>query len=153
MKYLKRSIKYFCASCVLSAVLVTAMIACGFTDFDFSDSAPLWQHTVVLLAILALMAAIYPALTFTKRRVAGTLSPEGKAVVLNAFRKAGYEPAGEPEAGVWRFRYKSLGRRLRRLYDDEIVVTQEEGCLLLDGHRAELFRVLHHWDAYARYDA
>ena len=154
MQYVLRSAKYFCACCVLAAVLVAALLLLGWSRYGLDDGAAFRQQTALLVAMLAFMAALYPLLTFTKRRVRGDWSPEGQNVVLNAFRSAGYEPVGEPSGGAWHFRCKHFGRRLRRLFDDRITVTQEpDGWLLLDGPRTEVFRVLHHWNAGARQDA
>lgn len=148
MKYFLRSIKYFCACCVFAVVLIAGLMLCGWSRYGFDDGAELAGQFAVMALLFALLAALYPKLCFTRRRVAGDLSEQGVRIVRNAFRAAGYEPAGE-QAGVWRFRCKGFGRRLRRLFDDEIAVTQQPGWLTLEGHRTEVFRVLQHWDATA----
>ena len=150
MKYALRSIKYFGACSVLALVLVALMVAFGLADVRLDE----WQEDAprfaTLFGLLALLAALYPKLTFTRRRVKCDFSSAGKAVVRNAFRSAGYEPVAT-EGNCWRFRQRSFIRRLRRLFDDEITVAPaDEGWLTLEGHRAEVFRVLCHWDAGAR---
>lgn len=153
MNYLLRSVKYFCGCCVLAGVLIAALLLLGWSRYGLDDGQAFWQHAAALAGMLALLAALYPKLCFTQRRVKGRLDEAGRTVVLHAFRSAGYEPVAE-EAGLWRFRGKGFGRRLRRLFDDEIVVRQEsDGWLTLDGHRTEVFRVLHRWDAFARGEA
>ena len=148
MKHLLHAVKYFLACCLLAAVVVAGLMICGQSRFGFDDVPALAEHVGMMLACFAVASALYPKIGFTRRKVAGDLSDEGRATLLNAFAAAGYEPVGEA-AGVLRFRAKTFGRRLRRFFDDEITVTQEGQWLVLDGHRTEVFRVLHHWDAYA----
>ena len=149
--YLLRALKYFAFCCVLAVAIVAALLLLGLADVRFNQPRELAAGFGTIAAMLALMAALYPKLTFTRRRVKGDLSPEGELILLNAFRSAGFEPVGEATAEVWHFRAKQWNRRLRRFFDDEIIVTQEaDGWLQLDGHRTEVLRVLYHWDAFAR---
>lgn len=152
MTYLLRAIKYFLFCCVLASVVVAGLLLAGWSQYGFEDGSLFARQCLVMIGILAAIAAIYPKIGFTKRRVAGDLSAEGRATAMNAFAEAGYRLTSE-EQGVLRFRAKQLGRRLRRAFDDELTLTQEGGWLQIEGHRTEVFRVLHHWDAYARYEA
>ena len=148
MTYVLRAVKYFCACCLLAAAVVAGLMICGQSRFGFDDMPALAEHVGMMLACFAAVAALYPKIGFTRRKVAGDLSDEGRATLLHAFAEAGFEPVGEAE-GVLRFRAKSFARRLRTFFDDEIRVTQEGAWLVLDGHRTEVLRVLHRWDAYA----
>lgn len=154
MTYFIRCIKYFFATSVLAIALIVLMVLTGIAVFDFQETGYVLFHTprfVILFSALALVSAFYPKMTFTARHVAGNLGNEGKPIVINAFRSAGYELTEEKD-GVLTFRARSAFRRLRMLFDDGITIAQEGDSLRIEGHRNGVFRVLHHWDAYARYD-
>ncbi len=147
MNYLVRSLKFFCAASVLALLLIVAMVATGTAAASWND----WHRFAVLFGFLALFAALYPKLTFVARFVTCDLAKEGRPIALNAFHEAGYELIGEDAEGMT-FRPRSFGRRLRLLFDDEIRAVPQGGRLRIEGHRNGVYRVLYHWDAYARYD-
>ncbi len=147
MNYLVRSLKFFCAASVLALLLIVAMVATGTAAASWND----WHRFAVLFGILALFAALYPKLTFVARLVTCDFAKEGRPIALNAFREAGYELIGENAEGMT-FRPRSFGRRLRLLFDDEIRAVPQGDRLRIEGHRNGVYRVLYHWDAYARYD-
>lgn len=154
MTYFLRSLKYFVAMSLFAIVLIVLMVLTGLAAFDFDETSYVLFHTpqfAVLFGVLALFAAFYPKLVFTARYVAGDLGSEGKPIVLNAFHEVGYELVSEKE-GILTFRARSAFRRWRRLFDDGITIAQEGDRLRIEGHRAEVFRVLYHWDAYTAYE-
>ena len=148
MNYVVRSVKFFCAASVLALLLIVAMVATGMAADEWND----WHRFAMLFGLLALFAAGYPKLTFVARLVACDLANGGKHVALNAFNEAGYELVGEGPDGMV-FRPRKFGRRLRLLFDDEIRAVPQGDRLRIEGHRNGVYRVLQHWDAYARYDA
>lgn len=153
-KYLMLAVKYFCAMSVLALVLIALMIVTGISAFGFDETGYILFHTprfAVLFGALAVVAAFYPKMSFTARYVAGNLGEAGKPIVINAFRAAGYEPVAEQD-GTMTFRARSFLRKLRLFFDDEITIAQEGDRLRIEGHRLGVFRVLHHWDAYAQYE-
>ncbi|MCM1300391.1 MAG: hypothetical protein NC250_02890 [Alistipes senegalensis] len=148
MNYFVRSVKFFCAASVLALLLIVAMVATGMAAAEWND----WHRFAALFGMLALLAAVYPKLTFVARLVACDLAQEGKQTALDAFRKAGYELIGEAPDGTMTFRPRTFLHRLRMLFDDEIRAVPQGDRLRIEGHRNGVYRVLYRWDAYASYD-
>lgn len=152
--YLIRSVKYFFAMSILALALIALMVVTGMSAFDFNETGYILFHTprfAILFGVIAVVAAFYPKMSFTARHVTGSLDETGKPTVIDAFRTAGYEPIAEKE-GRLVFRPRNFFRRLRLLFDDTVTIAQEGDRLRIEGHRLGVFRVLHHWDAYAVYE-
>lgn len=151
--YLRKSVKYFVAVCVLCLALMALMIATGTSSLDWKETGYVMLHTprfAWMLAVVAVAAAFYPRFGFLSRRLSGSLDGEGRQAVKNAFRSAGYRVA-EEQPGRMRFRADSLWRRWMMLGEDAITVTPEGEGLRLEGNRRGMARVIYCWDAYARY--
>ena len=77
MKYIIRSLKYYCYLIVLLTLIILALVLTGFVEADLSQMFvngydSLWQIALIMLAF----AAIYPRFGFTKRTVHLYGSPE-----------------------------------------------------------------------------
>ena len=149
MTYLRRSVKYFCALCVLCAGLTALNLLSGHSALSLRQTLLVLLHTPrgpMLLGATAVLAALYPRIGFVSRRVEGNLG-QHREQVLRALRSAGFSLRSE-EQGVLRFRADTLLRRLALLGEDEIEVSQYGRWIVLGGPRRVVARVEYRLDSY-----
>lgn len=141
-RYLIRSLKYLVQLLVLLAVLFVAMaltktsrVAPG----ELFEAIFMTKRGAVLLAAVVLLAAFYPRFGFVRRTV-GIDWVCDRAKIVELFALCGYEPVSEsPDRVV--FRASTPLRKLTSLGEDAIVVTPEEGKIVLEGLRKEVVRI------------
>ncbi len=137
MKYFIRSIKFLVSLIVLYVAAVAIMSAVGASMLSARDTIFVMFQTTrgqLLVAAIIIWAAIYPKVGYIKRDVAADLNAD-KEQIVTAFVMSGYELVGESENEL-RFRAANIFRRLRLLFEDEVVVRRNaDGGVEFDGVR------------------
>lgn len=149
MKYFVRSLKYFCALCVLCIVLMGLMLMTGTSALSLDDTLYAMFHTdryLMLFTAIVVLAALYPRFGFVERKVEGDVE-ENREQIVNAFKSAGFSLRGE-EDGVMTFRADGPLRKLMLLGEDEIKVSQYGQWIQIDGIRRGVARVEYRLDSY-----
>lgn len=149
MKYLVRSVKYFCALCVLCIALMGLMLATGTSALSLDDTLYAMLHTdryLMLFAAIVVLSALYPRFGFVVRKVEGDVELN-REQILNAFRAAGFSLRSE-EDGVMTFRADNFMQKLMLLGEDEIKVSQYGQWITLDGIRRGVARVQYRLESY-----
>lgn len=148
-KYIIRSLKYFCALCVLCIALMGLMLMTGTSrltlDTVFYEMFHTGTYLKLLITIVALAAA-YPRFGFVVRKVEGDVE-ENREQIVNAFRSSGFSLRSE-EDGVMTFRADNFVQKLMLLGEDEIKVSQYGQWIVLDGIRRGVARVQYRLDSY-----
>lgn len=157
MKYLVRSVKYFCLLAVLYVAAMYLMYRTGTMAQPLADA--FWPTIRLqllgtargwtMLAAVLLLAAAYPRFGFTARRVEGDVE-QHRTQILNAMRVCGYEPVRE-EQGVLFFRGASLPKRASLLFEDELRVEQYGQWIEIAGNRRSAVRVAYRLEGYVEY--
>lgn len=148
-KYIIRSLKYFCALCVLCIVLMGLMLMTGTSALSLDDTLYAMFHTdryVMLFTAIVVLAAVYPKFGFVGRKVEGDME-ENREQIVNAFRSSGFSLRSE-EDGVMTFRADNFVQKLMLLGEDEIKVSQYGQWIVLDGIRRGVARVQYRLDSY-----
>jgi hypothetical protein len=143
MKYIIRSLKYFCYLIILLTLIILALVLTGFVEADLSkmfvngyDS--LWQIALVMLAF----AALYPRFGFSKRTAHVYGSPEEiRSDVLRVMEVLGYRLESEKE-GSWAFLRRSGVSRALKMWEDRITLTASAAGLEVEGLTRDLMRVV-----------
>ena len=143
MKYIIRSLKYFCYLIILLTLIILALVLTGFVEADLSkmfvngyDS--LWQIALVMLSF----AALYPRFGFSKRTAHVYGSPEEiRSDVLRVMEVLGYRLESEKE-GSWAFLRRSGVSRALKMWEDRITLTASAAGLEVEGLTRDLMRVV-----------
>lgn len=143
MKYLIRSLKYYCYLIILLALIILALVLTGFVEADLSkmfvngyDS--LWQIALIMLVF----ALIYPRFGFSKRTAHLYGSPEElRPDVMRVMETLGYSLEGDKDGG-WSFRRRSGLSRALKMWEDRITLTTDGAGLEVDGLTRDLARVV-----------
>lgn len=148
MKYIIRSLKYFCYLVIILALILVALVLTGFVEADLSkmfihgyDS--LWQMALIMLAF----ALIYPRFGFSKRLARISGSPEElRPDILRVMEVLGYRLESEKE-GTFCFRRRSGLSRALKMWEDRITVSPSAGGFEVEGLTRDLTRVVSALDA------
>jgi hypothetical protein len=143
MKYLIRSVKYFCYLIILLALIILALVLTGFVEADLSkmfvngyDS--LWQIALIMLVF----ALIYPRFGFSKRTAHLFGSPEElRSDVVKTMERLGYRLEGERDGG-WSFLRRSGFSRALKMWEDRITMTTGGAGLEVEGLTRDLARIV-----------
>ena len=143
MKYIIRSLKYFCYLIVLLTVIILALVLTGFVEADLSkmfvngyDS--LWQIALIMLVF----AIIYPRFGFSKRTAHLYGSPEEqRPVIVRVMENLGYRLEGEQD-GAYAFRRRSGLSRALKMWEDRITVAPSGAGLEIEGLTRDLTRIV-----------
>ncbi|MDE5622836.1 MAG: hypothetical protein K2I59_07650 [Alistipes sp.] len=149
MRYFIRSLKYFCALCVLLAVLIAFNLNTGIASLSLKETLYVMFHTprgAMLPAAVVLLAALYPKFGFIARRIEGDTAKH-RTQIVNAMLASGYSLRSETD-GVLHFRTDSPVQRAAMLFDDEVTARQEGSCILLAGNRRGVARAAYRLDSY-----
>ena len=144
MKYLIRSLKYLLYFLVIFFIIVGLLFLWQYTKNTDITFAGLFREGSLpeLVIFFLLVAAIYPALGFVKRKFhlngdyakyAGTIE--------NTHKDAGYEIGSKDDEKVV-FRHRKAITRLTRMYEDAIVFDLREDPIVVDGLRKDVDRIL-----------
>ncbi len=143
MKYIIRSLKYYCYLMILLTLIILALVLTGFVEADLSkmfvngyDS--LWQIALIMLGF----AAIYPRFGFSKRTAHLYGSPEEiRPDVLRVMEVLGYRLENEKD-GTWSFLRRSGVSRALKMWEDRIMLTPSGAGLEVEGLTRDLARVV-----------
>ena len=143
MKYIVRSLKYFCYLILILALIIVILVTTGFVEADLSkmfvngyDS--LWQIAIIMFVF----AVIYPRFGFSSRRVHLYGSPEElRPDVVRVMENLGYRLEKEQD-GTWSFlRRWGLSRALK-MWEDRITVSTSGAGLEVEGLTRDLPRIV-----------
>ena len=143
MKYVIRSLKYYCYLLLLLAVIILALVLTGFVEADLSkmfvngyDS--LWQIAIIML----IFAVIYPRFGFSRRTAHLYGSPEElRADIVRAMENLGYKLESEQD-GAYAFRRRSGLSRALKMWEDRITIAPSGAGLEVEGLTRDLARVV-----------
>ena len=133
MKYFIRSLKYFCALCVLCAAIMYLNRMAGTARLTVTETLYVMFHTprgMMLPAVILLLAAFYPKFGFVVRQVEGNISLRSE------------------HDGVLVFRADNWGRKLMMLGEDELIVSQYGQWIRIEGIRRGVARVQYRLDSF-----
>lgn len=144
-----RSVKYFFIFIVLVSIFVCILVlltpnhtyehifATSPEDRALFKYGSWWQ----MLVIFALIAAIYPGLTFVKKEVMikGDFE-DHRDKIMKEFEQAGYVKTDEDEEKLT-FRIRNKFTRFMRAYEDAVTITKGEAPLILSGNRKDILRL------------
>ncbi|WP_417016077.1 hypothetical protein [Alistipes sp.] len=149
MKYFFRSLKYFCALCVLCVAIMYLNRLAGTARLTIGETFQVMFHTprgMMLPAVIVLLAAFYPKFGFVTRQVEGDIA-ENRDQILNAFRSEGFSLRNE-EQEVMTFRADNWIRKILMLGEDELKVSQYGQWIRIEGNRRGVARVQYRLDSY-----
>ncbi len=154
MKYIIRSLKYYCYLILLLTLIILALVLTGFVEADLSkmfingyDS--LWQIALIMLAF----AALYPRFGFSKRTAHVYGAPEEiRADVVRVMETLGYRLEAEKD-GAWSFLRRSGLSRALKMWEDRITLTPSGAGLEVEGLTRDLVRVVSGLETIQRQDA
>ena len=143
MKYIIRSLKYFCYLIILLTLIILALVLTGFVEADLSkmfvngyDS--LWQIALIMLAF----ALIYPRFGFSKRTAHLYGSPEElRPDVMKVMEGLGYALESEQD-GTFSFRRRSGLSRALKMWEDRITLSPTGAGLEVEGLTRDLARIV-----------
>ena len=148
MKYFIRSLKYFCALCVLCAAIMFLNRVAGTARLSVPETLYVMFHTprgMMLPVVILLLAAFYPKFGFVVRQVEGDID-ENRQQILNAFRSEGFSLRSERN-GVLIFRADNGWKKLMMLGEDELIVSQYGQWIRIEGIRRGVARVQYRLDS------
>lgn len=95
-----------------------------------------------LIIFFVAAAAIYPYLSFIKRRIHlnGNFA-DHRSIIVEAFRELGYIIEEETDNKI-DFRMERSADRVTRFFEDRITVTKKDNPLVLSGYRRDLDRLV-----------
>ena len=149
MKYFIRSLKYFCALCVLCVAIMWLNRLAGTAKLTFEETFFVMFHSprgMLLPAVIVLLAAFYPKFGFIVRQVEGDVE-QNREQIVNAFRSEGFSLRGEQD-GEMTFRADNPLKKLSLLWEDEIKVSQYGQWIRIEGIRRGVARVQYRLDSY-----
>ena len=143
MKYIIRSLKYYCYLMILLTLIILALVLTGFVEADLSkmfingyDS--LWQIALIMLVF----ALLYPRLGYGTRTAHIFGSPkELRGDVVPVMERLGYRLEKEDGTG-WTFRRRSPVSRALKMWEDRITLTPSGAGLEVEGLTRDLARVV-----------
>ena len=148
-KYLIRSLKYFCALCVLCVAIMFLNRITGTARLTVSETLYVMFHTprgMLLPGAIILLAALYPKFGFVVRQVEGDIA-ENREQILNAFRSEGFSLRSQTDDAMV-FRADNWSKKLLMLGEDEIKVSQYGQWIRIEGIRRGVARVQYRLDSY-----
>lgn len=145
MKYLIRSVKYFCAFCVIYlAVIWLSLKTTRGMDVSVMDYVLATLQTTkgqLLMVAVVVLSAFYPRFGFMTRRIECDIEEERDSL-MQAMALAGYSLKSESSEEMI-FRANSILDRIVMLFEDEIRVTQYGQWACLTGNRRAVAKVMY----------
>ena len=144
MKYIIRSLKYLVYFFALFVVMVAIIWLLSPEKSQGLSVTSLFKEGAMpkLALFFVIVAAIYPALAFIKRKLYLSNSfAEDRNVIFGALENMGYKLESE-EPGKTTFRLASATMRFSRMWEDRITIRTEENPVIVEGYRRDLDRVI-----------
>ena len=144
MTHLRRAVKYFIQILIIFLLIVGVLMLIGYVPKDvnlaFRNG---WSSIAFILAIFAVMSAVYPFFGYGKRKIRLSGDPAAYWADIDAAMEArGYQKAGELPEGGRKYQLKSVTGRIARLWEDSISITPELGGFQAEGLIRDLARVV-----------
>ena len=150
MRYLIRSVKFLVSLLVMYVVAVWLMSILGASMLSLRDTIFVMFQTLrgqLLVAAIIVWVAIYPKVGYVKRECSADFDAD-KEQITTAFVVSGYELVAQDENEV-RYRASNIFRRLRLLFEDEVVVRRvESGNIEIEGVRRTVALVMMRLNGY-----
>lgn len=140
--YLRRALKYLLWLAVLLAAIFALMRLTGTGRMAPGDELRVifgTQRGLLMVAVIVLLAALYPRFGFVRRFVPADLGRD-REVIVKVMERSGYRVDREVP-GEMVFVADSAWGKVRTLWEDRIVVTQQSGGIVMDGIRKEVVRI------------
>lgn len=144
MQYLRRAVKFLIEFMIIFFV-ITGLV--WFLTIRKGGEVPYSQifaegAVPKLVIFFVAAAAIYPYLSFIKRRIHlnGTFA-DYRSIIVEAFRELGYIIEEENDRKI-DFRMERSADRVTRFFEDRITVSKTENPIVLSGYRRDLERLV-----------
>lgn len=144
MKYFIRSCKYVVYFALLFCVMVGLIWLLSPEKTQGLPVTALFKEGSLksILIMFACISAIYPSLSFKKRTVPFEEDRDAfRTRLIEVLDNFGMEIESE-EGDTISFRMKSRPMRVSRMWEDRITVRFQEGCIVMDGYRRDVDRVV-----------
>ncbi|MBR5042790.1 MAG: hypothetical protein IKX67_06085 [Bacteroidales bacterium] len=144
MRYFIRSVKYFVQLMVILTIVIAVLVLAKVVDSDISKIFvngynSLWQ----IALLMAAFAAIYPRFGYVRRQAVVPGPDEETGPVLQRVMEThGYVEEAPGKEGERRFRKKSVGDRITRLWEDRITVNRVALGYELEGIGRDVVRLV-----------
>lgn len=154
MKYVVRSLKYFCYLMLFLVLIILVLVLIGFVEADLSQMFvngydSFWQIALIMLVF----AIIYPRFGFSSRTVHLYGSPEElRPDVMRVMERLGYRLEKE-QGGEWSFVRRSPLSRALKMWEDRITVGTSGAGLEVEGLTRDLPRIVSALEATRGEDA
>ena len=151
MTYLRRALKYFIQVTLLMTIIIGALMATGLVSTQVEVAFQHgWKSVWWILAIFAVMSAVYPVFGYQKRKIYLKGDPaEARDGIVEAMHRRGYVLESEQE-GVLKFHLTAPVNRATRLWEDTITLTPVLGGFEAEGLSRDLVRVVSAIELYFR---
>lgn len=147
-RYFLRSLKYFLTLCVLLVALIWLKITYEQLPVTFAQMLEIYfsaWNGWAMAAVIVLLSATYPHFGFVTRKVDGSIV-KNRQQILAAMDSVGLAPASESANSIT-FRATGL-QRLTLLFEDEVIVSEQQGVLTISGHRRTVVRAVIRLEGY-----
>ena len=144
MTYFRRAFKYLIQLTFIFIVLIGILMLAGMIPADVAAAFKKgWESVFFILALFAVMAAIYPFFGYGKRNIRAAGDPaEYWDAIDQAMEGRGYVKASDTEDGGRKYHLKSGIARVARLWEDSITITPQLGGFQAEGLQRDLARVV-----------
>ena len=144
MTYIRRAFKYLIQLTFIFIVLIGILMLAGMIPADVAAAFKKgWESVFFILALFAVMAAIYPFFGYGKRNIRAAGDPaEYWDAIDQAMEGRGYVKAADTEDGGRKYHLKSGVARVARLWEDSITITPQLGSFQAEGLQRDLARVV-----------
>ncbi len=138
-RYFIRSVKYLVWLSVLFALILGIMVLTGtYSGEEQVESIFMSRRGWTMIAVIIMLAAIYPKIGFVKRRIPGDLV-SGRGAVMKAMDLSGFVLEEEKDGMMI---FKATGtKRLFLMFEDTVKIYDQDGTIILDGIRKEVVKI------------
>ncbi len=135
MRHFIRSVKYLVALAIIFAAMMLLVGSTGQIKLSLQEQIDIFManNGAMKMALLVVLAAIYPMFGFIKRSVDGTIV-EYRQQIITAMQSSGFVFIEERE-GVMIFRANNIFRRITFLFEDRVEVRQVGDMIQIEGVR------------------
>lgn len=147
-KYLLRSLKYFLTLCVLLVALIWIKIKYENLPVTYLQMLEIYfsqWNGWAMAATIVLLSATYPLFGFVRRSVSADITADRQQIEAAMATTGLVLKSADDNCLV--FRATGL-QRLTLLFEDEVTVCQQDGELILSGHRRTVVRATIRLEGY-----
>lgn len=142
MKYTIRAIKYFLYFSIIFCLILGALVLTGMADTDLSANFrngydSFWQIALMFAAV----SALYPKVAFINRRtyIEGGIASH-RDTIITFMEERDYRIEAEDAMNI-SFRKRTTGGRLAKMWEDRIIIQQDEDIIYIEGMRKDVLRL------------